>query len=93
MSRFATVCSMNIPWILRDGIFKGQHSPSLYSFRNRWGKILPFGVAVRGDGTIYTSSRADWWLERDITKKETDCCPKTLSDNSLCDTDDTVCAE
>ena len=55
--------------------------------------IRSFGYGVRRDGQIISGARADWWLERDITKKETDCCPKTLNDNGLCDEGDTVCTE
>lgn len=56
------------------------------------GPIKPFGYGIRTDGKIKAGARADWWLKRDITKKETDCCPKALNDAGLCDTNDTVCA-
>ncbi len=55
------------------------------------GGILPFGIGIRPDGKISTGKRADWWLSRDITKKETDCCPAALNTEGLCDTTDTVC--
>ena len=64
------------------------------------GPIKPFGYGIRRDGKIATGLRADWWLEREITKKETDCCPKALKNAplvsgavDLCDTSDTVCTE
>ena len=65
-----------------------------------FGPINGFGYGIRRDGKIFNGLRAEWWLSRDITKKETDCCPKSLAEASngastinLCDTDDTVCAE
>ncbi len=57
------------------------------------GGILPFGIGIRPDGKISTGKRADWWLSRDITKKETDCCPTALNTEGLCDSGDTVCSE
>ena len=58
--------------------------------------IKPFGYGIREDGKIFTGRRADWWLKRDITKKETDCCPRdiaTTGSENHCDTGDTICAE
>ena len=65
--------------------------------------VKPFAYGLRVDGKVLTSARVDWWLKRDITKKETDCCPKKLSEAqtyfstatsiNLCDTGDTICAE
>ncbi len=65
--------------------------------------VKPFAYGLRADGKVLTSARVDWWLKRDITKKETDCCPKNLSEAAtyrsteisvnLCDTGDTICAE
>ncbi len=63
------------------------------------GAIKPFGYGIRRDGKIATGLRADWWLEREITKKETDCCPAALKNATtsggievnLCDEGDTVC--
>ncbi len=63
------------------------------------GPIKPFGYGVRYDGKILNGMRADWWLSRDITKKETDCCPLSLKNAldrdgnaiNLCDDSDTVC--
>ncbi|MBQ2984000.1 MAG: type II secretion system protein [Clostridia bacterium] len=66
------------------------------------GPIKPFGFGIRSDGKILTGARADWWLKRDITKKETvDCCPAALGTSftafgitdTLCDEADTVCTE
>ncbi len=57
------------------------------------GPIKPFGYGVRSDGKIVSGLRARWWLQRDITKKETDCCPVNLNTNGFCDTNDTICAE
>ena len=65
--------------------------------------VKPFAYGLRADGKVLTGARVDWWLKRDITKKETDCCPKNLSEAAtymssetsinLCDTGDTICAE
>ncbi len=65
------------------------------------GPIKGFGYGIRRDGKIVNGLRADWWLSRDITKKETDCCPKNISNvvstsgavYNSCDTSDTVCPE
>ncbi len=69
------------------------------------GPVKPFGYAIRADGKIVSGARANWWLERDITKKENECCPKALQTSSsatyssslagydLCDEGDTVCTE
>ena len=64
------------------------------------GPIKPFGFGIRSDGKILTGARADWWLKRDITKKETDCCPAELKNVTLyggtydfCDDNVSVCAE
>ena len=62
------------------------------------GPIKPFGYGIRADGKIAPGARATWWLSRDITKKETECCPKSLAEATsgtgtinLCDTNDTIC--
>ena len=62
------------------------------------GPIKPFGYGIRRDGKIATGLRADWWLEREITKKEPDCCPLSAAQYNasgntvnLCDTGDTLC--
>ncbi len=66
------------------------------------GPIKAFGYGIRRDGKIVNGLRADWWLSRDITKKETDCCPVSLKNaiftdsgavTNLCDDSDTVCSE
>ena len=40
--------------------------------------IRPFGYWLRRDGKVISDIRANWWLKRDITNKETNCCPKEL---------------
>ncbi len=62
--------------------------------------IKSFAIGFRRDGKIKLGERAKWWLERDITKKETDCCPLgNVEYNSggstvnLCDDGDTICSE
>ena len=60
--------------------------------------IKPFAIAFRRDGKLKLGARAKWWLERDINKKETDCCALSNVEASnvgsyvnLCDTGDTIC--
>lgn len=60
--------------------------------------IKPFAIGFRRDGKLKLGARARWWLERDINKKETDCCALSneLVGNAgatanLCDTGDTIC--
>ncbi len=65
------------------------------------GPVKGFGYGIRRDGKIVNGLRADWWLSRDITKKETDCCPKSISNVTTsggttynsCDTTDAICSE
>ncbi len=62
--------------------------------------IKSFAIGFRSDGKMKLGARAKWWLERDINKKETDCCPLSnavynTSGNTvnLCDSGDTICSE
>lgn len=64
--------------------------------------LKPFGIAFRRDGRLKYGARAQWWLDREINKKETECCPLgnveyTNSGSSttmnLCDDGDVICTE
>ncbi|MBQ2984291.1 MAG: type II secretion system protein [Candidatus Gastranaerophilales bacterium] len=76
------------------------YSPMCVDIDGFEGPIKPFGYGIRSDGRVLSGARADWWLDRDITKKETDCCPAGLNaeftlmvTGNLCDEGDTVCTE
>ncbi len=62
-------------------------------------EIRAFSYFLRKDGKVATDARVNWWLQRDIVKKEDECCPKKLVELSYtgtfeyCDGLSTVCAE
>ncbi len=84
----ATTCAHNASETLK---FDASYKLFCIDIDGANGPIKPFGYGIRRDGKIATGARADWWLEREITKKETDCCPATLNSRGLCDSGDTVC--
>lgn len=47
------------------------------------GPILPFGYGIRSDGKILAGARAQWWLSRDIVKKDDE--PPCPLPPELCD--------
>lgn len=65
------------------------------------GPTRRFSYGIRKDGKMIFGPRARWWLERNINKKENDCCPKYVSASTVsdpnasivnyCDTNDTIC--
>ena len=67
------------------------------------GELMPFGFNLRRDGKITNGVRANWYLSRDITRKEADCCPAKMADvpreetgffgDNFCDDGVPVCAE
>jgi len=87
----------------RFGVFPTQYKVVCLDIDEVGQGTKPFGYGVRADGKVLTGARTDWWLSRDITKKEVDCCPLNLktgaslaagyATSDYCDADVPVCAE